>query len=111
MKKPAVSFRVNALLARKTWGEISKTAMRGLKELTSTHSLSVAAGDLQILDGKWYVTHSGLLRIAQRGRCMGINTVLLKQLSNPDRYRRNLQSASLRSRWTDYLRVRSGNVE
>ncbi len=47
MKKPAVSFRVNALLARKTWGEISKTAMRGLKELTSTHSLSVAAGDLQ----------------------------------------------------------------
>jgi hypothetical protein len=84
MKKPAVSFRVNALLARKTWGEISKTAMRGLKELTSTHSLSVAAGDLQILDGKWYVTHSGLLRIAQRGRCMGINTVLLKQLSNPE---------------------------
>ncbi len=83
MKKPAVSFRVNALLARKTWGEISKTAMRGLKELTSTYSLSVAAGDLQILDGKWYVTHSGLLRIAQRGRCMGINTVLLKQLSNP----------------------------
>jgi hypothetical protein len=83
MKKPAVSFRVNALLARKTWGQISKTAMRGLKEMTSTHSLSVAAGDLQILDGKWYVTHSGLLRIAQRGRCMGINTVLLEKLSNP----------------------------
>ncbi len=84
MKKPTDSFRVNALLARKAWGEISKTAMRGLKELTSTHSLSVAAGDLQILGGKWYVTHSGLLRIAQRGRCMGINTVLLKQLSNPE---------------------------
>ena len=83
MKRPAVSFRMNALLARKTWGEISKTAMLGLKELTRTYSLSVAAGDLQILDGKWYVTHSGLLRVAQRGRCMGINTVLLKQLSNP----------------------------
>jgi len=84
MKKTVVSFRVNALLARKTWGEISRTAMRGLKELTSTYSLSVAAGDLQILDGKWYVTHSGLLRIAQRGRCTGINTALLKQLSNPE---------------------------
>ena len=83
MKKPAVSFRINALLARRTWGGISKTAMRGLKELTNAHSLAVAAGDLQLLDGKWYVTHSGLLRIAQRGHCMGINTVLQEKLSNP----------------------------
>jgi hypothetical protein len=71
------------VLARKNWGEMSKTAMRGLKELTSTYSLSVASGDLQFLNGKWYVTHSGLLRIARHGRCMGIKTVLLEQLSNP----------------------------
>jgi hypothetical protein len=83
MKKLTVSFRVNAIFARKTWGELSKTAMRGLKELTNAHSLAVAAGDLQLLDGKWYVTHSGLLRIAQRGHCMGINTVLQEKLSNP----------------------------
>jgi hypothetical protein len=83
MKKLTVSFRVNAIFARKTWGELSKTAMRGLKELTNAHLLAVAAGDLQLLDGKWYVTHSGLLRIAQRGHCMGINTVLQEKLSNP----------------------------
>ncbi len=47
MKKPVVSFRINALLARKTWGEISKTAMRALRELTSKYSISVASGDLQ----------------------------------------------------------------
>src|SRR5208282_4597808 len=35
---------------------------------------SVSSGDLQLLDGKWYVTHSGLLRIANRHRCSGITT-------------------------------------
>src|SRR5215813_14539110 len=48
--------------------------------LTKRHCLSVAAGDLQFLDGRWYVTHSGLLRIAQRRRCFGIKTELQKDL-------------------------------
>ena len=30
------------------------------------------AGDLQLLDGRWYVTHSGLLRLAARRGCRGI---------------------------------------
>ena len=34
--------------------------------------MSVASGDLQILDGTWYVTHGGLLRIAQRRGCIGV---------------------------------------
>ena len=29
--------------------------------LLHRHNLSVAAGDLLFLDGKWYVTHSGCL--------------------------------------------------
>ena len=84
MKKPAVSFRMNALLARKTWGEISQTAMRSLKELTSTYSISVASGDLQLLHGKWYVTHAGLLRIGTQRRCSGIRTRLEKGASEPN---------------------------
>jgi hypothetical protein len=42
----------------------------------------VAAGDLQFLDGRWYVTHSGLLQIAQRRHCFGIKTELQKDLFN-----------------------------
>jgi hypothetical protein len=57
--------------------------VEGLKELTDRYSLSVAAGDLQFLDGRWYVTHSGLLRIAQRRRCCGIKAVLQERLSDP----------------------------
>ena len=64
MKRNVVSFRSNAKLARQLWGEPSRVALRSLRELTARYSLSVAAGDLQLLDGRWYVTHSGLLRLA-----------------------------------------------
>ena len=45
--------------------------------------MSVAAGDLQFLENRWYVTHSGLLRIAHRRRCLGIRTVLQERQSDP----------------------------
>ena len=82
MKRNVVSFRSNAKLARQLWGEPSRVALRGLRELTARYSLSVAAGDLQFLDGRWYVTHSGLLQLASRRRCRGIETILQDQFSD-----------------------------
>src|SRR6266849_9628274 len=84
--------RVNALLsnakhARAAWGTISRIALDSLAKLTEAHSLSVAAGDLQFLDGRWYVTHAGLLRIAQRKRCLGMRTALQGELSDPAAHR------------------------
>lgn len=70
----------NAKLAQATWGAISTTARSALATLTKRHGLSVAARDLQFLDGRWYVTHSGLLRIAHRKHCFGIRTELQKNL-------------------------------
>jgi hypothetical protein len=55
----------------------------GLKELSARYSFSVSAGDLLILNGRWYVTHAGLLRIAQRNRCSGMRTAVDKGLSDP----------------------------
>jgi hypothetical protein len=43
----------------------------------------VAAGELQYLDGKWYVTHAGLLGIARRNRCFGIQSALVERCSEP----------------------------
>jgi hypothetical protein len=83
MKRNVVSFRSNAKVARQVWGPQSRVALRTLRELTATHSLSVAAGDLQLLDGRWYITHAGLLRLSQRKRCSGIHTALQKDLSDP----------------------------
>ncbi len=82
MKRNAISFRSNAKLARQLWGELSRIAFRSLRELTARHSLSIAAGDLQLLDGRWYVTHSGLLQLASRKGCRGIQTILQESLSD-----------------------------
>ena len=83
MKKNVVSYRSNAKLVRQLWGEPSRMALRALRELTAKYSLSVAAGDLQFLDGRWYVTHSGLLQLASRRGCRGIKTFLQERLSDP----------------------------
>jgi hypothetical protein len=82
MKRKVVSFRSNAKLARQLWGEPSRVALCGLRELTVRYSLSVAAGDLQFLEGRWYVTHSGLLQLACRRGCRGIKTIIQNQFSD-----------------------------
>ena len=57
MTKQSKAIRINAKFAQKTWGKLPEIALRGLEELTSNYSLSVASGDLLYLDRKWYVTH------------------------------------------------------
>src|SRR5208283_3284233 len=84
MKKNTVSFRSNVKLARKLWGAPSHLALRALRELTAKYCLSVAAGDLQFLDGRWYVTHAGLLQLASRRGCRGIRTILQERLSDAE---------------------------
>lgn len=82
MKRKVASFRANTSLARKLWGEPSRIALRTLRDLTARFSLSVAAGDLQFLEGRWYVTHSGLLQLASRKGCRGIKTALQERVSD-----------------------------
>jgi hypothetical protein len=83
MKRPSVNWFANARHAQSIWGKLPSSSMRALKQLTLSFALSVAGGDLQLLEGRWYVTHSGLLRIAQRRRCSGINTAIQDRLSDP----------------------------
>jgi hypothetical protein len=82
MKRTLSAFRSNAKLAKATWGGLSKIDLRSLKSLTEKYDLSVAAGDLQFLDCRWYVTHTGLLGIAHRNRCSGMRTAVDKGLSD-----------------------------
>jgi hypothetical protein len=56
---------------------------KSLAELTQAHGLSVAAGHLQLLDGRWYITHAGLLQVAYRNRCAGIRATLQVRFSDP----------------------------
>ena len=76
-------LRSNSRLARKLWGQFSGVALQALRELTRKHGFSVAAGDLQVRNGVWYVTHAGLLALSSRRGCAGIRTASAKHLSDP----------------------------
>ncbi len=80
---PKCSYRTNVRLARSLWGVLPIIARSRLKELSETYQVSIAAGDLQLFTGIWYITHSGLLRIACRRRCSGIKTTLVSDGSVP----------------------------
>src|SRR5215472_953780 len=83
MKPRCDIFLSNSKLAKATWGGLSRSAMRTLRTLTEEYSLLISRGDLQLLDGRWYVTHTGLLRIARSKNCCGIRSALVGRLSDP----------------------------
>jgi hypothetical protein len=66
------AVKINVDIARNLWGDLSPIAVQCLEDLSRRYLLSITSGDLLYLEGKWYVTHSGLLGIARRKRCLGI---------------------------------------
>jgi hypothetical protein len=82
MKRMSI-YRSNLHFARATWGCLSKVMICRLRKLSERYSLSLPNGDLQLLDGVWYVTHTGLLEIASRRHCLGIRTAIQEKLSDP----------------------------
>jgi hypothetical protein len=54
-----------------------------LRELSREYRLSVALGDLLYIDESWYVSHAGLLRLAQRRKCSGIKVECVGEFSDP----------------------------
>jgi hypothetical protein len=83
-RNPRLHFlaRRNIRFVRATW-DVSKQQIDVLRILSKELQLSVVGGEITLLDGKWYVTHAGLLRIAQRNRCSGMRTTVDKGLSDP----------------------------
>jgi hypothetical protein len=82
-KRLDLLFRSNIKLAGALWGTLTEAARDGLKELSVRYSVSVALGDVQLIDGRWYVTNSGLLRVANREHCSGIGVLQLRKLCDP----------------------------
>ncbi len=83
MKKADRALRASMSLARSTWGPLSRFAAQGLLELLAKYHFSVVLGDIQYLDRRWYVTHSGLLRLASRHQCKGIRVSPVHALCEP----------------------------
>ena len=74
-------FRRNRQLARRKWGlAFSHHVIAQLRYLSDEFSFSISSGDLIPLEGSWYVTHTGLLRLARRKRCRGIHVEAVDSL-------------------------------
>jgi len=67
-------------MARRIWNNLSREAVTRLREITTQHDFSVAAGDLIYLNNGWYVTHTGLIGLARRKRCTGIHVEAVDSL-------------------------------
>src|SRR2546422_1196934 len=80
-------IRQNLGVVKRRYPQVTELQLSSLREISRSLHLSITSGDLIMLDGRWYVTHSGLLRIAKRRRCSGINTELEESVSNPSERR------------------------
>ena len=87
MTKTSAAWKANSMWARRIWGQLPSKAKNTLRQLTRDLAVSVLAGDLQLLENRWYITHSGLLRIARRRKCLGIETAIQDHLSDPQNNR------------------------
>src|SRR5947208_3458852 len=92
--KRSSNVRCNLRWAKTIWKGISPMGFVMLTELLEKYQFSIPMGDILFLDGRWYVTHVGLIRLAQRNACAGIRVELVRELSD----------AALR-RWTFKARV------
>jgi hypothetical protein len=76
--------RKNVRLAKGKWvGELSSHQVQALRSLTENYGFAVALSDLILLDGGWYVTHAGLLRLAARSRCNSIRVEQVRHFCDP----------------------------
>ena len=77
-------LRNNRKSARSRWGnEIDAGLLQTLKSHTERFKLSIINGDLLLLDRRWYVTHTGLVGLANRRHCHGIDVQPSVEFSHP----------------------------
>src|SRR5207237_3668710 len=98
MKTRSKAVTKNFHMAQTLWGNLPEIALEALEELTEKYSLRISSGDLVLLDGRWYVTHSGLLRIAHRSHCVGIHVRSAPGFSDPASSRWALRATVYKSR-------------
>ena len=77
---------------------LSTTLIEQLRELTKNFALSLRSGDLLVLTGRWYVTHTGLIRLAFRRRCKGIHIQPISEFSDAGNSRYAFKATVYRSR-------------
>jgi hypothetical protein len=74
----------NRKFAKQAWGDIlDRQQMRSLTEITRYFGFSIAMREILLLQGGWYVTHAGLVRLAKRRYCAGIDVAAVPEFCDP----------------------------
>jgi hypothetical protein len=76
----------NLRLARKRWGPLKPQSVQNLKTYSQEFGFSITAGDLILLDNGWHVTNTGLIRLARRKHCGGIDVKPVAEFSSTNRW-------------------------
>jgi hypothetical protein len=98
-EKSAPLISRNRSLAKKLWGElIGPLQLRSLREITQSFGFSIVTGDVQLLQSGWYVTHTGLIRLARRCRCAGIEVEAVTQFCDAHAARWAFKATVFKSR-------------
>jgi hypothetical protein len=79
LKRTDEHLRQNMALARECIGKLGRKNYQSLVRLSQDYGFSIALGDLLFLDGSWYVSHTGLIRLANRASCAGIQVQPLRE--------------------------------
>ena len=80
-RKTRHPLRDNLRLARQLLGGTLPTrVVKSLETLSNDFHFSLSNGELQFIGGCWYVTHTGLIRLARRKRCSAIHVEVVDSL-------------------------------
>ena len=89
----------NLRAARKVLGPaLTSRTKVWLETLTREFGFSVKGGDLQIINSNWYVTHTGLLALARRKKCRGIQVEAVESLCDSATHRFVLKATAFPSK-------------
>ena len=90
---------LNRKFAKNRWGkQVCQTHLSTLVELSLQLEFSLAMGDVLLLEGRWYVTHTGLIRLARRNRCAGIHVRPVPEFSDSAAQRWAFEATVYKSR-------------
>src|SRR5262245_57868016 len=85
-------------LAKSLFGALPRSSLNSLKMLIAEYGFSVTSGDIIHVGNGWYMSHAGLLRLAERRRCLGIHTRPVLASSDPTQHRWVFKATVFKSR-------------
>ena len=85
--------------AKRAWPDtVNVFLLEHLRFLVTKYKFSIEKGDLQLMHGHWYVTHTGLMGLATRRHCCGVHSGPISSFCDPGSSRWAFKAVVYKSR-------------